>query len=385
MESNLTENQQKALELIRQSPTEEILTEKRLIDNIKNGVPLVHYIGFEVSGYVHLGTGLLGATKIADFQAAGAKTSIFLADYHTWINKKLGGDIDVIRRVAGTYFKESLRVSLKCVGGDADKVKFVLGSELYSELNTKYLESILKTASHMSLSRAKRSITILGRREGEDVSLAQLIYVPMQIADIYGMGITLSHSGTDQRKAHVVALEVSKEFGYEPVAVHHHMLMGVHMTADQRNKILEAKKSGNRDAFENGIIEVKMSKSDPKSAIFIHDTEDQIRSKIMGVYCPAAELDVNAVIDLTRYIIWPYLRRQRREFEIVNGKSTASFAYKSQDELETAYVKSQIHPVDLKESVAKYLTELLEPARKYFLDGVGRKYLEEMNEIKITR
>jgi hypothetical protein len=41
----------------------------------------------------------------------------------------------------------------------------------------------------------------------------------------------------------------------------------------------------------------------------------------------------------------------------------------------------KIHPEDLKQAVIKYLTEILAPARKYFLEGAGRKYLEEMREI----
>jgi len=53
--------------------------------------------------------------------------------------------------------------------------------------------------------------------------------------------------------------------------------------------------------------------------------------------------------------------------------------------LENAYAEKKIHPLDLKLAVAEELARLLEPARKYFLEGSGRKYLEEMQEIRITR
>jgi hypothetical protein len=61
-----------------------------------------------------------------------------LADYHSWINKKLGGDLSTIRKVAGGYFKEALKYSLKVVGGDPDKTEFIMGSELYEKLGIEW-------------------------------------------------------------------------------------------------------------------------------------------------------------------------------------------------------------------------------------------------------
>jgi len=84
------------LDLIKAPPIEEILTEADLKAAIELGIPLKHYIGFEISGLLHLGQGMLSAIKIADFQKAGVDCSIFLADYHAWINEKLGGDLVVI-------------------------------------------------------------------------------------------------------------------------------------------------------------------------------------------------------------------------------------------------------------------------------------------------
>lgn len=384
-QSSLTAQEKRTIELVKRSPTEEILTEDRLLNKITNKTKLVHYIGYEVSGYVHLGTGLIGMSKVADFTSAGADSTIFLADYHSWINKKLGGDLSTIRRIAGTYFKEALVASLKCVGGDPDKVKFVLGSNLYKDLNEEYWETVLKTASGMSLGRARRSTTVLGRREGDDVNLAQLLYVPMQVSDISALKVNLPHAGMDQRKAHVVALEAAKGVDDEIVAVHHHLLMGMHLKEEQRNKIIAAKQASNREAFENEIVDVKMSKSNPKSAIFIHDSEEEIKSKIMGSYCPAKELDVNPVIDISRYVIWPYLIRKEQTFEITNGKTGKAITYSSQKEMEEAFAQGAIHPVDIKSSVANYLAEILEPAREYFTSGPGKSSLDDLNQIKITK
>lgn len=161
------------IELIKRAPTEELLTVETLQRHLENSYKLRHYIGFEISGFVHFGTGLLSMQKVADFQEAGAETNIFLADYHTWINKKLGGDLSDIRRIGGTYFKESLKKSLEAVGGNTEKLNFVMGSELYAKMGSQYLEDVIKISKSMSLARAKRSITVAGRKEGESVSLGQ--------------------------------------------------------------------------------------------------------------------------------------------------------------------------------------------------------------------
>ena len=237
----------------------------------------------------------------------------------------------------------------------------------------------------MTLSRARRSVTIMGRKKGEEINFAQLIYVPMQVADIFSLKVNLPHGGLDQRKAHVIALEVWKDFGYKPVAVHHHLLLGMHITEEQRKKILEAKRTGNRELFEESIIEIKMSKSKPESAIFIHDSEEEIKRKIMKAFCPPNEIEFNPIIELLKYIIFPYLERKNRKLEIENLKKGTKKTYEKLEDFENDYIKGEIHPLDLKNAVANYLIEILEPARKYFLDGSGKKYLEELTNLKITR
>jgi len=50
-----------------------------------------------------------------------------LADWHSWINDKLGGDLEKIKKIAVGYFKEGMKASLKCMGGDPEKLKFIQG------------------------------------------------------------------------------------------------------------------------------------------------------------------------------------------------------------------------------------------------------------------
>ncbi len=376
---------EEVIRLVEKPPTEEVLTRVRLRGYLDAGVHLKHYIGFEISGYVHLGTGIVTMQKIADLQEAGIETTVFLADYHSWINRKLGGDLDTIKRVAGGYFKEALRISLEAVGGDPDRVEYVMGSELYEELGLEYFEKVLRVSMKTTLSRIRRSITIMGRRMGESISFAQLIYVPMQVADIFAMNINLAHGGMDQRKAHVIAIDVGGEFGYKPVAVHHHLLMGLKITEEQWRLIREARERGEREKLEEGIIDVKMSKSKPETAIFIHDEPGVIRRKIRKAYCPPRITEFNPVYEIGKYIVAPWLERHGREIILVNKKTGEERHYNTWTEIEKDYREGRIHPLDFKNMVAEYLVEILEPARKYFREGPGKKYLEELEGLRITR
>src|SRR5690349_8930987 len=110
---------------------EETLTEEELRKLIESETPLKHYIGFEISGKLHLGY-LFTLLKVKDMQDAGAETIMFLADYHSAINDKLGGDLSVLKKVANGYFTDAIKALFQSIGGDPNKLKFILSSDLYS-------------------------------------------------------------------------------------------------------------------------------------------------------------------------------------------------------------------------------------------------------------
>ena len=99
---------------------EETLTVDELKQLIESGKPLKHYIGYEVSGKVHLGA-VSAMLKIRDLQMAGVETNVFIADWHTWLNKKLDGTLETAKRMAVEYFQEAL----KAAGGVTDKADSV--------------------------------------------------------------------------------------------------------------------------------------------------------------------------------------------------------------------------------------------------------------------
>ncbi|MEM2956166.1 MAG: tyrosine--tRNA ligase [Candidatus Pacearchaeota archaeon] len=353
--------------------TEEILTEEELRKKLENGKKLKHYIGFEISGFIHLGTGIASGIKIADFQKAKVDCSYFLADWHSWINEKLGGDMETIKKVALNYFKEGLKASLKCCKGDAEDIKFILGSDLYHN-NDDYWKTVIDISKHLTLNRVERSITIMGRQLGGSMPFAWLIYPPMQAADIFALNINLCHAGTDQRSAHVIAIDVAHKIKKEkPVAIHQHLLLGAQKPYTW--PIPEGK-------IKEILSEMKMSKSIPKTAIFIHDSEEEIREKVKEAFCLPKDISFNPILDWVKWLIFPL----KNSFEVKRKeKFGGSINFESYEKLEKAYSEGELHPLDLKNAVAEVLIEILEPARKHFMQPKIKKFKEELEKLRITR
>lgn len=360
--------------------TEEVIEPDELKAMLDAGEKIKHYIGFEISGKIHLGTGLMCLSKVKDFMDAGIDCTIFLADWHAWINDKLGGDRELIKKVGVGYFKEGLKASFKCIGGDPAKLTFVLGTELYHNNDT-FWATLIDVSKNVTLGRIQRSITILGRKEGDAVDFAKMIYPPMQVADIFAQGITLAHAGLDQRKAHVVAREVAtkltisplrnkKKQIIKPIAIHHHLLLGLqHPASDMADEAELA-------------TAMKMSKSVPDSAIFITDTPEEIQRKMKKAFCPEKVARLNPVLDWAKHIVFtrhPKLVITRPQ------KFGGAVSYTSYESLEADYVAGKIHPLDLKNALAEEIIRILEPARKHFETPAAKKLKAEMDSLLITR
>lgn len=366
------------LRLITRYPTEEVLTLEELKALLEIGHQLNHYIGFEISGYIHIGTGLVSMAKVVDLQKAGVRPTVFLADIHSWLNNKLGGDLDAIRRVAATYYVQTFKKIIEALGGQPDGVRFVLGSDLYHH-NDEYWFLLMDIVRNLTLSEVRHSLTILGRKMGESIPLAYLVYPPLQVADVFALGAHIPHGGIDQRRAHILAREVALKVRFypltvdgkriKPVALHHKLLPALNITERPKSK--------------EELSEMKMSKSIPQSAIFVHDGPDEIRQKIARAYCPPRESEYNPVLEILRISAF---REERKEPFVLErpAKYGGPLEFWTYEELERAYVAGQIHPADLKNAAAEALIKALEPVRNFF-QGPGAKVLEEMKDLVITR
>jgi len=343
----------------------EVVTLDELKVKIESGVKLRAYLGFEPSGLFHIGW-IVWANKFKDFIKADVETILLEATWHAMINDKLGGVMENIRKCA-KYVEHSLRA----LGVDMDKVKVVDAEDLASDKD--YWMLVIKVAKNASLARVKRALTIMGRREDEaELDFSKLIYPPMQVADIFYLKVNIALGGMDQRKAHMLARDVAEKLKIEkPIAIHTPLLTG--LQGIQRMETSEA-----------SILSAKMSKSKPYSAIFIHDSPDEIRSKIRKAYCPPKVVENNPVVEIAKYILFV------KENFVLHIERPPKYGgpldIYSYDELEKLYKEGKLHPLDLKNAVAEALIKYLEPVRKYFeINKEAHELLNFMLKTRITR
>jgi len=311
----------------------------------------VAYIGFEPSGLVHLGWALV-TSKIKDLVDAGFHVIIFWADWHAYINDKLGGDLDNIRACAA-YMQDCF----KALGVPETGVEFRYASE---ELNgMEYWEKVIKIAKVTSLSRVKRAMTIMGRSEDEaDIDSSKVMYPLLQAADMFSMKIDLAYAGIDQRRAHMLARDAADKLGWQkPTALHTPLLPGL--------------KGGSRmnpgtDAVA-AMVEMKMSKSDPTGSINIHDTPESIKKKMKKAFCPPEKEKEkeNPVLMLCRYVVFPRLGKMNISRPEKYG---GNVSYESYEELTDAYFGGSLGPVDLKSGTVDGLNTVLKPVEIYFTE-----------------
>ncbi|MBI2019161.1 tyrosine--tRNA ligase, partial [Candidatus Daviesbacteria bacterium] len=116
----------------------------------------------------------------------------------------------------------------------------------------------------------------------------------------------------------------------------------------------------------------------PDSAVFITDSPDEIKRKVNNAYCPEGIVEFNPILDWTKNLIFynpSSLTVTRPE------KFGGDITYSSYEELEKDYAEKKLHPMDLKNTVAEWLIQKLEPARKYFEDPLRKAALEEIERL----
>ncbi len=336
---------------------EEVINEEELREilqwKLKNNKKIYAYDGFEPSGNIHIAQGLLRAINVNKLTRAGITFKFLVADWHAAANQKFGGNLEIIKKV-GDFFIEVWKVC----DMDLDKVEFIYASDVVKDPS--YWELVLKIAINTSLARVKRCTQIMGRSESDKLAASQILYPLMQAADIFYLPADICQLGLDQRKVNMLAREVAKKLKRpKPVAVHHHMLMSL-------NKPPATDLTG----IER-TIELKMSKSDPDTAIFMLDSQADIKRKINKAYCPPKQIEDNPVLEYCKFILFERIEKfliERPE------KYGGNVEYKSYEELEKDFQSGKLNPPDLKPAVVKYLNELLDPIRKHFeKDGKAKE------------
>lgn len=354
--------------LISRPPTEEVLTPNDLRQLLEVEEHPIAYNGWEPSGLVHLGTGVICAYKMKDFIEAGIRFKAYLSTWHAWINNKLGGDLALIRKAADLF-----KHSWIALGIPEDKVEFIYSDQLYDDLS--YWAKTISVARNLTIARARRTLEIAGRKETEANYVSDFLYTPMQVADIFQLEVKICQLGIDQRKANVVAREIGQKLGFwKPVCVHHHLLQGLEKPAIW--PIPEGKE-------KEALASAKMSKSQPQTCVFIYDSPEDIKTKIANAFCPEKAIEFNPIIDICKHILF-------REMETFTVERPAKFGdtteFNNFEELKKVYRGGKLHPLDLKNAVAEELIKILAPVRKYFATNKeAREGLEILRRAQVTR
>ncbi len=344
---------------------EEIITETELKNLLETKKHLSAYDGFEPSfGKAPIHFAIYRAINIKKLMKAGIRFKLLLADYFAFLNNKLGGDLKKIQKV-GEYFLEVW----KAAGVKTRKVKVYWTSDIVK--SRAYWDIVLRIARLMSIKRALRATTIMGRIKGELQSAAQVFYPAMQVADIFHLGVDICQLGMDQRKANVLARELAPKLGFKkPVLVHHHILIG--LRGLQKKKSIEAR-----------MIASKMSKTDPSSCIYVHDSFEEIKKKLDKAYCPIKRTEGNPLIEYCKYLIFSQFDKMRIER---SDKFGGNIIVGSFNELVSMYEKGKLHPNDLKFNVALYLDDMVRPIRRYFeRKRKAKKLYETVSKYVSTR
>jgi len=325
------------------------------------------YVGFEPSGLMHAGTGLIVGQKMRDYVDAGFHFIIYLAEWHGWINNKMGGKLENLA-VASEYFKDCFTA----LGLPEGKVEYLWASDI---VDTKdYWEKVVRVMKSTSLRRTLRAMPIMGRSaDSVDVETAWALYPAMQASDIFQMELDCACSGMDQRKVHMLAREVAPRLGFKsPVCLHNSLLPGL--------QLIKVEGSFDEDASIDESIKHKMSKSVGKGALWINDSPQDVREKYREAFCPEKVVMGNPVLDHARMLVFPQLGRLDIERPSKYGGDITFYSF---EELAESFSAGELHPLDLKNGVSNAVTKLLEPVAEYF--EKKPENLEKMRRLTITR
>jgi len=337
---------------IAMSVGEEVITEEELTALYTAREHPVVYDGFEPSGRMHIAQGVLRAINVNKLTSTGCIFKFWVADWFAQLNNKMDGDLNKIKLV-GQYMIEIW----KAIGMDMRNVRFLWASDEINAHADEYWTLVMDIARANNLPRIQRCCTIMGRKEADEMSAAQIFYPCMQCADVFFLKADICQLGMDQRKVNMLAREYAgaKKKKFKPIIISHHMLSGL--------------KEGQE----------KMSKSDPDSAIFMEDSVDDVKRKIKKAYCPMAVVEGNPILDYAKNIVIAYFGK----ITVKVNEETKTFT--NYADLEAEYVADRVGPQHLKPAVADAINEIIEPVRKHFSSGEPKKLLDRIKTFKVTK
>ncbi|MGC8533274.1 MAG: tyrosine--tRNA ligase [Candidatus Parvarchaeum sp.] len=331
------------LNLIKRN-TLEIITVEELKNLLDDGKPLSVYIGRAPTGSIHLGH-LVALGKLFDFEKAGVHPKILIADLHAALDDLKSKWEELDKRV--DYTKKCIELAF-----DWERMpEFVRGSDF--ELSQPYVSDLLKLSTLTTVEKGMHAASEVTRMKNPKVS--EIIYPLMQTLDEEYLDVDIQLGGMDQRHIFAYAREYLEKLGYR-----------------KRVEVLTPLIASIRGPG------TKMSSSVPESNIKIYDSEESIKRKIMNGYCPEGVIEDNFIVQIVNFFIIPNDGKFKIERE---KKFGGDITIESTEQMIKLYTEKKIHPLDLKNAVARNLIERFKNARDYFerqtdlLQSLGESFM----------
>ncbi len=322
----------KRIELVKRNLFE-IIGEKELDKKLKSKKEVSIYWGAMPTGSISVAY-FFPMLKIADFLKANCKVKILLADLHAMLD---GVSFDVLEK-RYDYYQKAILLILKTIGVDVKKLKFIKGSDLQPDKN--YFLDLLKLSTFTSIRNSTKAASeAVKTAQGKNILLSGMIYPLMQALDEEYLNVDAQFAGLDQRKIMVYAREYLPKIGYKP-----------------RIELMTP--------MIRGLVGKQMSSSIESTKIDLLDNKEKVVKKIKKAECFEGNPD-NGILALLKYLIF-VLKKDKGEKFIVerSEKFGGNIEYKTYEEAEKDFVDKKLHPLDLKNAVAKEINLLLENFRR---------------------
>jgi len=311
--------------------TVEIVTEDEIKTLLKSKKKPAVYLGTAVTGRPHIGY-FVWVLKLSDFLNAGFKVKLLLADLHGALDNT---PWEVLEK-RYDYYTTVIPLMFKGIGTDVKNLEIVKGSDY--QMSKEYYLDLLQLTTIATVHDATKAASEVVKM-GDNPKLSGLVYPLMQALDEEYLKVDVQYGGLDQRKIMMFAREHLPKLGYKP-----------------RVEVMTP--------LIPGLVGKKMSASDPKSKIDLLDDEQAVKTKINGAEVVAGIVEGNGLLAFVKHVIMT-IKSDRKERFIVERpeKYGGNLEFKTYEEIEQAYLTSKLHPLDLKNAVAREINVLLKPMR----------------------
>ncbi|MEK6824638.1 MAG: tyrosine--tRNA ligase, partial [Nanoarchaeota archaeon] len=234
------------------------------------------------------------------------------------------------------YYEVLMPLMLKSLGVNLKELEFVRGSKI--QLQPKYFKDLLKMSMLTHVKDATKAASEIVKMD-ENPKLGNILYPLMQALDEEYLKADIQFGGLDQRKIFVFAREYLPKIGYR-----------------SRIELM--------NPMISGLIGKKMSSSIPSSKIDALDDEETVNKKLKEAECEAGNPD-NGIMAFLKYVIFTLKADKKQNFIIERlAKFGGTLKYSSYEQLEREFINKSVHPLDVKNALAKEINTLLAPIRK---------------------